>query len=306
MKDYRQTSVKKNLWLRARIFQAIRRFFIDKDYLEVETPCRIPAPAPEAHIDAVPSDRWFLQTSPELCMKRLLAAGYPRIFQICKCFRQQERGRRHLPEFTMLEWYHEGINYFDMMTQCEDLIWFVAQNSGFGDAIVYQGKRIDLKTPWNRMSVCEAFDNFASISMETAISRDRFDEVIACEIEPHLGQNKPLFLYDYPMSSGALARMKPDNPLFAERFELYICGLELCNAFTELTDPTEQRMRFEKEQTYRHLSGKQVTPMPEKFLNALKFMPEASGNALGIDRLVMLLADSGQIDDVTAFTPEEL
>ncbi|MDM8549034.1 EF-P lysine aminoacylase EpmA [Desulfobacterales bacterium HSG2] len=302
----RQLSIRQNLRLRAEIIQAIRRFFVDNDYLEVETPCRIPAPAPESHIDAVPSGDWFLHTSPELCMKRLLAAGYPRIFQICRCFRGQERGARHLPEFTMLEWYCTGIGYFEMMEQCEDMIRFAAHHSGFGDVIVWQGESVDLKKPWSRMSVPEAFDRYASLPMKTALLQDRFDEVIACEIEPRIGQKKPLFLYDYPAVHGALARLKPDNPLLAERFELYINGLELCNAFTELTDPEEQRKRFEKEQDYRNTSGKQPYPMPEKFLESLEFMPSASGNALGIDRLVMLFADSAKIDDVAAFTPEEL
>jgi len=302
----RQLSIRQNLRLRAEIIQAIRRFFIDNDYIEVETPCRIPAPAPESHIDAVPSGNWFLHTSPELCMKRLLAAGYPRIFQICRCFRGQERGSRHLPEFTMLEWYCTGIGYFEMMEQCEDMIRFAAHHSGFGDVIAWQGESVDLKKPWFRMSVADAFDRHASIPMKTALLQDRFDEVIACEIEPRIGREKPLFLYDYPAAHGALARLKPDNPLLAERFELYINGLELCNAFTELTDPREQRKRFEKERDYRNRSGKRPYPMPERFLESLEFMPRASGNALGIDRLVMLFADSAKIDDITAFTPEEL
>ncbi len=306
MNNYRQYSIKKNLRLRAQIIQTIRWFFFENDYLEVETPCRIPAPAPEAHIDAQSSGSWFLHTSPELCMKRLLAAGYPRIFQICRCFRQKERGSKHLPELTILEWYTAGSDYLKMMDQCEALIRFTALHTGFGDSIAYQGKRIYLNTPWQRMSVTEAFDNFASMPMEKALLQDMFDEVMAFEIEPNLGQKKPLFLYDYPASKGALARLKPDNRLIAERFELYISGLELCNAFTELTDPDEQRMRFESEQNYRNLSGKPVYPSPEKFLESLKFMSDASGNALGIDRLVMLFADTKKIDDVVAFTPEEL
>lgn len=303
---HRQSSVHKNLRLRAGITQAIRKFFTDQDYLEVETPCRIPAPAPEACIDPVPSADWFLHTSPELCMKRLLAAGYPRIFQICRCFREGERGRRHLSEFTLLEWYCTGITYLEMMEQCEDLIHFAARETGFGDTITYQGERIDLKSPWHRLSVKEAFDRFAPVSMESALSEDRFDEIIACEIEPRLGREKPLFLYDYPAAGGALARLKPDNPLFAERFELYICGIELCNAFTELTDADEQRTRFEEEQARRRESRGRMCPMPEKFLEALKFMPDASGNALGIDRLVMLFANATEIDEVVAFAPEEL
>jgi len=306
MKDSRQATIKNNLHMRARVIQAVRKFFIDFDYLEIETPCRISAPAPEAHIDAETSGDWFLQTSPELCMKQLLAAGYPRIFQICKCFRRQERGNRHLPELTLLEWYTAGHNYLDMMNQCEDLVRFVAQHAGFGNAISYQGQNIDLKGPWNRMSVTAAFDTFASISLETALLNNCFDEKMAAEIEPHLGHQKPLFLYDYPASSGALARLKPADQKLAERFELYIGGLELCNAFSELIDPMEQTKRFEHEQKIRRHSEKQLYPMPEKFLDALEYMPEAAGNALGIDRLVMLFADTAKIDDVVAFVPEEL
>lgn len=272
----------------------------------METPIRIPAPAPEAHIDAQPSGSWFLQTSPELCMKRLLAAGYPRIFQICKCFRRNERGGRHLPELTLLEWYTAGTNYNGMMAQCEALIGSVARVAGSGDMLRYQGQRIDLTPPWPRLTVAEAFDRLSSVSVEEALKENRFDEVMGLDIEPQLGIDKPVFLYDYPAACGALARLKPEDCRLAERFELYIGGLELCNAFTELTDPTEQRLRFEEERKMRRLAGKSVTPMPAKFLSALKEMPAAAGNALGIDRLVMLFADTTEIDDVVAFTPEEL
>jgi lysyl-tRNA synthetase class 2 len=155
------------------------------------------------------------------------------------------------------------------------------------------------------MTVAEAFDKYASISVQKALSDDRFDEIMA-GIEPALGQSTPLFLYDYPASCGALAKLKTGNSSIAERFELYICGLELCNGFTELTDPKEQRARFEKELSFRKKAGKKEYPMPEKFLESLSCMPDASGNALGLDRLVMLFADTGIIDDVVAFTPEEL
>ncbi len=306
MKKSRQSHIKRNLWLRAQIIQAVRTFFIDNDYLEVETPCRIPAPAPEAHIDAEVSGDWFLHTSPELCMKRLIAAGYPRIFQICRCFRQKERGSKHLPEMTLLEWYTSGHNYFNMMDQCEELIRFVARRAGFEDFLVYQGNRIDLNAPWSRMSVTDAFEKFSSVSMETAMLQDRFDQVTAFDIEPNLGHGKPLFLYDYPASTASLAKPKPENRSMAERFELYINGMELCNAFSELTDPVEQRKRFESEQKNRSQSGLQKYPLPENFLETLQYMPEASGSALGIDRLVMLFANTTRIDDVVAFTPEEL
>lgn len=306
MKNSRQSLIKKNLQLRSRMIQAVRAYFFDNGYLEIETPYRIPAPAPEANIDAHASESWFLHTSPELCMKRLLAAGYPRIFQICRCFRKNERGEKHLPEFTILEWYCSDSDYFDIMKQCEDLIRYMTTATGVGNVVVYQGEEVDLRSPWLKMTVSEAFDSYASMSMEDALAKDRFDEAMACEIEPNLGRGRPIFLYDYPASRGALARLKPENDLLAERFELYICGLELCNAFSELSDPYEQRIRFNREQDSRRRSGITVYPMPERFLEDLESMPDAAGNALGIDRLVMLFANATKIDDVVAFTPEEL
>ena len=294
------------LRLRAGILTAIRFFFSGRGYLEVETPVRIPAPAPEAHIDAIPSEDWFLQTSPELCMKRLLAAGFDRIFQICKCFRRGERGNRHLTEFTMLEWYAADSDYRDMMAETAALIRSVAGAAGIGPHLSYQGHRIDLERPWDRLSVAEAFDLYASLSMEEALDAGRFDDVIALEIEPRLGFGRPLFLYDYPAASGSLARLRRDDPTVAERFELYIAGMELCNAFTELTDPVEQRFRFEEEENRRRSAGRTPDPSPEPFLEALSHMPPSSGNALGVDRLAMLLADTGAIDRVVTFTPESL
>jgi len=306
MQPYRQTSLQKNLQLRAVIIQTIRKFFIGCDYLEVETPVRIPAPAPEAHIDAVESDGWFLQTSPELCMKRLLAAGAHRIFQICRCFRQGERGRLHLPEMTILEWYRIDSTYEDIMDECETLIAAIARKIGSEDILTYQGREIEVTPPWPRISVSDAFKKFGSIPVEKALEQDQFDHIMVTDIEPNLGQIQPVFLYDYPASCGALARLKPEDSRYAERFELYIGGLEICNAFSELADPVEQRERFEREQDHRRASGRSVYPMPDKFLEALADMPEAAGNALGIDRLMMLLADAKQIDEVVAFTPEEL
>ena len=292
--------------LRARIIQAIRHYFIDHAFLEVETPVRIPALIPEAHIDAPASGSWFLQPSPELCMKMLLASGYPRIFQICKCFRQNERGDRHIPEMTLLEWYCPGDTYMAVMDQCEDLIRSVAPAAGANDIIPFQTHQIELKKPWDRMSVAEVFEEYAPLSVEEALSTGQFDEIVGCDIEPCLGLEKPLFVYDFPASQAALSRLKPGSPHIAERFELYMGGIELCNAFTELNDPVEQRRRFEKELDQRLSDGNRVSPIPEKFLEALAFMPPAAGNALGIDRLVMLFADTVKIDDVVAFTPEEL
>ena len=307
MRYCRQTSLQKHLQRRARIIDTIRKFFVHNEYLEVETPIRIPAPAPEAHIDAVESGGWFLQTSPELCMKRLLAAGIHRIFQICKCFRQGERGRLHLPEMTLLEWYRADSNYLDLMDECEALINTIARlNGSQEDILFYQGKKIKLTPPWPRLSVSDAFEKFSPIPLNTALEQGQFDDIMVERIEPNLGQTQPDFLYDYPASRGALARLKPQDLRYAERFELYIGGLEICNAFSELSDPIEQRERFERQNDHRRKSGKPVYPMPQKFLAALGNMPAAAGNALGIDRLVMLFSDSKQIDDVVTFTPEEL
>ncbi len=291
---------------RTRMIRAIRRFFQDQDFLEVETPLRIPAPAPESHIDPVASGEWFLQPSPELCMKRLLAAGYPRIFQICKCFRAGERGDRHLPEFTMLEWYRKGTDYRTLMDDCEALITLVARELGIDGVFSRQGREIRLGIPWERITVREAFRRYATMTAAEALRTNRFDEILACEIEPHLGMESPVFLYEYPAELGALARVKEGDPGIAERFELYCAGLELANAFSELTDAGEQRRRFEKASRDRRLNGSPLYPIPERFLAALQQMSPSAGIALGVDRLAMLLADKSRIDDVVAFTPEFL
>ena len=296
----------KTLWLRAGLVQEIRRFFIRRNYLEVETPLLISAPPPEVHIDVIRAGDRYLHPSPELCMKRLLAAGYPRIFQISKCFREGERGSLHLPEFTLLEWYRTGIDYTMLMEECEALISSISKGIGVGTMVFSRGLEIDLSPPWERITVVEAFKRYASVSLEMALRKGRFDEVMVQEIEPNLGVSKPVFLYDYPNCVASLARLKPGKPEFAERFEIYMAGLELANAFSELTDPKEQRARFEKDQKKRHTLGKKVFPTAEKFLQSLEHMPEAAGIALGIDRLVMIYADSAKIDDVVSFTPEEL
>ena len=289
---------------RARIVAAIREFFSEAGYLEVETPHRIPAPAPEANIDAVPSGDWYLQTSPELAMKRLLAAGYPRLVQLCRCFREGERGGRHLPEFTMLEWYRAGADYRDLMDETERLVRDVARAAGVGE-IAWGGHAVRLDPPWERLTVRDAFRRHAATTPEEALATGLFDELLVCRVEPNLGLERPTFLHDYPVSLAALARKAPE-PRVAERFELYVAGLEVANGFSELTDPVEQRERFVEERAVRLAAGKDPYPMPEPFLEALEEMPEAAGIALGVDRLVMLLTGAAWIDEVVAFTPEEL
>jgi lysyl-tRNA synthetase class 2 len=298
---------KRNLRLRAQMVRSIRDFFVDQDYLEVETPQLISAPAPEMHIETMGVDGRYLHPSPELCMKRLLAAGLPRIFQITRCFRKGERGDLHLPEFTLLEWYRTGIDYQALMEECEALVCFLAERLSRGEIISYRGRDIDLKRPWDRLSVKAAFDRYASLTLEQTLSKGCFDQVLVEEIEPHLGMTRPTFLYDYPAPLAALARLKPGNKAVAERFEIYLAGVELANGFSELNDPREQRARFEavRQSCLGGTEGKEACPLPERFLQSLEDMPEAAGIALGVDRLTMVFCDASRIDQVVSFTPEE-
>ncbi|MDO9081640.1 MAG: EF-P lysine aminoacylase EpmA [Desulfuromonadales bacterium] len=287
---------------RARIVQAIRAFFIAQDFLEVETPQRIPVNAPELHIDAMRSGNWFLHTSPELCMKRLLSAGYPRIFQICRVWREGERGGRHLPEFTMLEWYRRDADYLDLMNDCEALLRALLPSG----VLTVPGAAIDLIPAWERLPVADAFSTYASLPLDQALATDRFEELLTSEVEPRLGQERPTFLYEYPVQLAALSRRKANRPDLAERFELYIAGIEIANAFSELTDPVEQRQRFNTDENARRALGKEPLPLPEKYLAELSNLSPCAGIALGLDRLVMLLAGATTLDEVVAFLPEEL
>jgi lysyl-tRNA synthetase class 2 len=302
-----QLSKRKNaLQKRAQILQGIRHFFIENGYLEVETPQRIPTPAPESYIDAIPSGTWFLHTSPELCMKRMMAAGFENIFQICRCWREKERGNLHLPEFTLLEWYREGVDYVFLMMECESLIRYVATFINLGQRHIFRSHEIDLSGTWERISVKEAFHRYTRTSVDEAMEQNIFDEIMVQEIEPNLGIERPTFIYDYPAQRGALARLKKNDPCVAERFELYMGGLELANGFSELVDSEEQRRRFQMENKNRQSFGKCIYSIPDKFLSELDNMPPSAGIALGVDRLVMVFEDAKTIDEVVAFTPEEL
>jgi len=287
---------------RARMMQTIRAFFVAQAFLEVDTPYRIPCNAPEAHIDPVTSGEQVLHTSPELCMKRLLAAGYERIFQLCHCWRAEERGQRHLGEFTMLEWYRAESDYTDLMNDCEQLLRALCPQG----TLSYQGASITLQDPFERLTLSDAFDRYAPMSLTEAIGNTCFDEIYTQHIEPNLGKHQPTFITHYPADMAALARLCPEDPDHAERFELYIAGMELANAFSELNDPAEQRQRFVAEQALREQMGKAPSPLPEPFLQELEHLPPSAGIALGIDRLAMLLTDSTTIDGVVAFTPEML
>jgi lysyl-tRNA synthetase-like protein GenX len=299
------------LRLRSDLLQAIRLFFLARDYIEVDTPLRLPVLIPEYHLVPFASEDCFLHASPELCMKRLLANGCDRIFQICHCFRKEECGRLHQAEFTMLEWYHKGWNYCDLMRQCEELIVEVAQAvpgcSGLatGNRLHRHDAMVRLAPPWERLTVAEAFRRYADVSAMDAVHAGNFDEILVAEIEPNLGMDRPVFLYDYPAELGSLARRKQENPAVAERFELYIAGIELANGFSELTDPLEQRQRFQREIEQAQQAGR-TAGMPEKLLAELGRVGEAAGIALGVDRLCMLLMGYADIAQATPLTFGEL
>jgi lysyl-tRNA synthetase class 2 len=295
-----------NLLLRAAVIKSIRGFFESRGFLEVETPLRIPANAPEEHIEPFTSGEMYLHTSPEICMKRLLSRGHDKIFQICRCWRSNERGRKHIPEFTMLEWYRADSNYYDIMKDCEELLLYVTKECLLTESVLYNSIAIAMNDGAISITVAEAFNKFCDIDMSDAVKDGSFDERMVTQIEPALIQDKPILLMDYPIEMAALARPKFDNPSIAERFELYAGGLELANGFSELNDPVEQRNRFALANLKRTEAGFLPLPLPEPFLQELSTMPPSAGIALGIDRLVMLLADTGTIDDVIAFTPEQL
>ena len=292
------------LVMRSRIIQAVRDFFIDRGFLEIETPVRIPVPALELHIDAVPSGDYFLRTSPELHMKRLLAAGYERIFQIGPCFRHGEKGRLHNPEFTMLEWYRLNADYNSILLDAKMLMAFLAEKILGDCSIIYQGKKIELMPLWECIQVDDAFLLNAGWSPVKHYDADRFDMDLIEKVEPNLPSDRPVVLMDYPAEAAALARRKPGRQEVAERWELYIGGMELVNAFSELTDPLEQRRRFEECAAERRRADRPVYALDEKFLASLeKGMSASGGAALGLDRLVMLFADTTEIEQVRSFCP---
>ena len=319
---------------RGRVFAAIRAFFAGRGFVEVDTPALQVSPGLEPHLSAFATGLRepgagvaprFLHTSPEFAMKKLLVAGVPRLFQLAHCFRNGERARTHHPEFTMLEWYRAGEGYRALMADCEALLGAALAASG-RPHFTWQGKAADAAAPWTYLSVAEAFERFCgidllatapepeapSLPLLAAAARplglvphdgddweDLFFRIFLERIEPELGIGAPAILYDYPISMAALARAKPGDPRLAERFELYVCGLELANAFGELTDAAAQRRRFRADQQKRRQRYGDAYPIDEDFLAALAAgMPESAGIALGVDRLVMLASGAETIEDV--------
>lgn len=265
---------------------------------------RVPAVAPEEYIMPYTSEGWFLSTSPELQMKRLLAAGFEKIFQISHCFRKGERGKQHNPEFTMIEWYRSGADYRQLIRDTEQLVLVLCCQMGTGSILNFQGRRIDLSPPWPEITVKEAYLRWAGWDPVSSYNGERFDDDMANKIIPSFVSDRPTVILDYPRECASLARLKPGDPLVAERVEIFIGGVEIANGFSELADPVEQERRFKMEMARMQKAGKPAV-LPLKFLDAIKQMPESAGIALGIDRLVMLLCDASSIDEVMAF-PEDL
>jgi lysyl-tRNA synthetase class 2 len=327
---------RRNARARARLAAAVRETLGAMGYEEVETPVLVPAPGMEPHIQAFQADfvpeaggsprPLFLHTSPEYAMKRLLADGFPRIFQLARVFRNGEVSRTHNPEFTMLELYRAGTDYAGVMADLERLVEASARAfSADGAPRVSRGGRvIDLAAPFERLTVAEAFRRHAGLDLAACAGDaarlaeaarraghdpgppgeafdDVFFRVMLDAVEPRIGLSRPTYLVDWPSPMAALSRVRRDDPRFAERFELYAGGLELANGFSELTDAAEQRRRLEEERAQRRRLGHRPHPIDERFLEAVGRMPEAGGVAVGLDRLLMLLTGAEAIEDVLLF-----
>jgi lysyl-tRNA synthetase class 2 len=271
----------------------------------------VPSPGLDRHLDAFEiagaEPPRFLITSPEYQMKRLLVGGIPRCFQIARCFRRGEVGGRHNPEFTMLEWYRAFADAEEVVRDTEEIVRAVAGAFGDRDALVVGARRIALDRPFVRTTVAQAFRDHAGVEEHEMLAwanddEETFFRVLVDRVEPRLASlDVPVVLHRYPAKMASLARLAPDDPRYAERFEVYVAGLELSNGFGELTDPVEQRARFERDRSERRAAGQPVYPIDERFLAALASgMPPSAGNALGLDRLVMLGASKDEIGDVLA------
>jgi lysyl-tRNA synthetase class 2 len=320
---------------RGRILDATRRFFAVRGFAEVDTPALQVSPGLEPHLRAFATRLEdplagrerprYLHTSPEFAMKKLLVAGVPLLWQLAHAFRNGERSATHHPEFAMLEWYRAAAGYRDLMADCTALLRDCQAAAGAAE-LRWQGRTADARAEWQLLSVAAAFDRYCGIDLlATAPEPLRpdagrlaeaarrigvaphpgddwetlFFRIFLDRIEPCLGIGAPTILYDYPLSMAALSRPSPADPRLAERFELYVCGLELANAFGELTDAAEQRARFAADQAKKQALYGETYPIDEDFLAALEYgMPPSAGIALGFDRLVMLLTGAEHIDDV--------
>jgi len=291
---------------RAELKRLMRAFFDEHGFLEVETPVRIAAPAPEEYIDCIPCDGKFLRPSPELEMKLLLGAGYEKIYQFGPCFRAGEHGWKHREEFTMLEYYIAGCDYDTLRDFTAELLRRTLTAANNGDPVLrFRGEALDIAAAPEVISVAEAFRRFTDVSMEEADRSDRFDELMVTRIEPELGRGRLSFLTDYPASRASLARLKPGSPAVAERWELYLAGVELANAYSELTDGAEQLARFAAARDFRRQRGALAYHRPAAFeaMLAAGRLPRCTGSALGFDRLAMILCDAEDLGAVRVCDP---
>jgi len=346
-------------WVREKVIDAIRAYFKGQGFHEAEVPLLLPAPSTEPFLEVFETElnddqgnKWqgFLPSSPEFALKKLLSAGSGSIFSITKSFRNGEgRSSRHNPEFTILEWYRTPGDYMDVARDFEGLMRHILTSvresfretpesildTPFGSlpkgeyqVLQYQGKEYDLKSPWEKISVVDAFEKYAGIEIETMLDAEKlkakgkekgyqiteqttweeiWNQIIANEIEPRLGTKGPTILYDYPVAQAALSKKKASDPRFAERFEVFMAGLELGNCFSELTDWQEQEKRCLADLAERKELGRTEYPMDTDFILALKMgMPETGGIAVGVDRLVALFTDSLDIAETLFFPVEEL
>lgn len=317
---------------RRRALAALRDYLETRDFVEVETAILQVSPGNEAHLHAfatelVASDsrrrQLYLHTSPEFACKKLLAAGERRIFEFARVFRNREQGALHHPEFTMLEWYRTEESCEALMDDCANFLAIAAAAAGT-DRFVFRGRDADPMAAPERLTVAKAFRLYAGIDLLATLGEgapdraglaaqaraagivladddtwsDIFSRVLVERVEPRIGNGRATFLTEYPAHEAALARPKPSDPRVAERFELFVCGVELANGFGELTDPVEQRARLEAEMDRKQQLYGERYPIDQDFLHALARMPPASGCALGFDRLVMLAARASRVDQV--------
>ena len=315
--DFRPAASWQNLRLRARLLERLREFFRARDFLEVETPLLSVDTVVDRHLDpfAIEADqlaggrgRLWLQTSPEFHMKRMLAAGATSIYQVSRVFRREERGRLHNPEFTMVEWYRVGDRVAEGMQLLEDLCETLLER-GPAERLSYREafqKHVGLDPHGaSNAKLVAAVRSKGIAAPESLAVEDRdgwLDLLMAACVQPHLGRAHPLILFDYPASQAALARVRPGDPPLAERFELFVSGVELANGYHELTDPAELRRRNARANARRVADGKSRLPEQSRLLAAMEAgLPECTGVALGFDRLVMVAAGARSVDEVTAF-----
>ncbi len=326
------------LYKREQIIDAIRQFFKQQHFLEVDSPVLVKSPGMEPYLEVFETtlidansnkQPAYLLTSPEYALKKLLVAGIPKLFQIGKSFRNGEGlSGKHNPEFTIMEWYRTNASYLEIMQDCQDLCTFLAEKITGSLVVQYQGKTYDFSQPWEKISVAEAFEKYCGINKETLLDKELllaagqkrgfsidaettweqiYNQFLLNDIDPHLGMKVPTILYDYPASQASLSKRKETDPRFAERFEFYLAGIEMGNAFSELTDANEQLARFQLELEERKALHKTLYDIDMDYIAALKEgLPPTGGIAVGVDRLCMFFANAPSIQDVMVFPVTDL